>query len=300
VRDRLLVAVDMDGTLLNTEDEDRLRPREIAALSAVREAGHVVAICTGRNRQSLEALLDRSRWHPADLPKVMLNGAVVDGGASVELLTHSRLAGEDLARLVHIFRRHGAVPMVYASDEEGGTLLHERGEINPVLARYLRHRRERVGAITDVDDLLAHLPAAALEVGTIDLEPVIRPLTAEVRQQLPERVRVINTRSLLGEGQYFWAEVYHRSCSKGTGVEQIAAAFGIVPERVIAIGDNYNDLDMFEQAAVSVAVRGGPAEVQAAADLVAGPVEESGVAALLEEIAAGRFPLPSPDREETA
>ena len=38
MQDRLLVAVDMDGTLLNTEDEDRLRQRELAALDAVRAA----------------------------------------------------------------------------------------------------------------------------------------------------------------------------------------------------------------------------------------------------------------------
>ena len=43
----------------------------VGALEAVRAAGHVVAICTGRNRQSLESLLDRSGWHPADLPKVL-------------------------------------------------------------------------------------------------------------------------------------------------------------------------------------------------------------------------------------
>jgi Cof subfamily protein (haloacid dehalogenase superfamily) len=296
----MLVAVDMDGTLLDTETEDRLRPREIAALEAVRAAGHVVAICTGRNRQSLESLLERSGWHPADLPKVMLNGAVVDAGRGVGLLSRNVLGGDDIARLVTMFREHGAVPMIYATDEAGGTLLHERGEINPVLTRYLLHRRERVGAITDVDDLKAHLPDSALEVGSIDLEAVIRPLSASIRAELSDRVRVINTRSLLGEGRYFWAEVYHHSCSKGVGVQRLAEAFGIPLERSVAIGDNYNDLDMFDVAAVSVAVRGGPEDVQAVADRLADPVTESGVAAVLEEIAAGRFALDAADREESA
>lgn len=296
----MLVAVDMDGTLLNTEDDDCLGPREIAALEAVRAAGHVVAICTGRNRQSLESLLDRSGWHPADLPKVLLNGAMVDGGEGLGLLSRSLVARADVARLVTLFREHGAVPMVYATDEEGGTLLHERREINPVLTRYILHRRERVGAITDVDDLLDHLPDAALEVGTIDLEPVVRPLSAAIRAELGARVRVVNTRSLLGEGRYYWAEVYHHACGKGAGARRLADAFGIGQDRIVAIGDNYNDLDMFDVAAVSIAVRGGPEDVQTAADRLADPVEESGAAAVLEEIAAGIFSLLAEDREESA
>ena len=296
---RLLIAADVDGTLLSTETDDRLRPREIAALEAVRAAGHTVALCTGRNRQSLEAMLDRSGWHPADLPKVMLNGAMVDGGAGVGVLAHHELPRDVVARLVRLFRAHGAVPMVYAGDGDGGTLLHERGEINPVLARYLDHRRERVGAITDVDDLTGHLPPTSLEVGTIDLEAVIAPLTAAVRADLGDAVRVINTRSLLGGGRYFWAEVYHRACSKGTGVRLLAGRFGFAAGDIVAVGDNYNDVDMFAEAALSVAVAGGPEDVQAAADMVVGAVADSGVADLLERIAAGAVTPPAGHREES-
>ncbi len=300
MQDRLLVAVDMDGTLLDTEAHQRLRPREIAALEAVRAAGHVVAICTGRNRPSLESLLDRSGWHPADLPKVLLNGAIVHGGDGLGLLASQVVPRADLARLVLLFRDHGVVPMIYATDTDGAALMYERAEINPVLTRYLDHHRDHVEAVDPVDDLLDHLPQAAFEVGTIDLEQNIRPLTDAIRSELSDRVRVINTRSLLGGGRYFWAEVYHRACSKGAGVELLARTFDIPPHRIIAMGDNYNDLDMFSVAAVSVAVSGGPDEVQAAADRVAAPIAESGPAAVLEEIAAGTFPLPAPRDEESA
>jgi hydroxymethylpyrimidine pyrophosphatase-like HAD family hydrolase len=72
---RLLVAIDVDGTLLDSEFEDALRPREVAALLAVRAAGHVVALCTGRNSRSIEGLLRRGDGALADLPLVLLNGA---------------------------------------------------------------------------------------------------------------------------------------------------------------------------------------------------------------------------------
>ncbi len=62
---QLLVAVDVDGTLLNTEFEDKLRTREIEALEAVRRSGHVVALCTGRNQRSVAGLMEQSGWQAA-------------------------------------------------------------------------------------------------------------------------------------------------------------------------------------------------------------------------------------------
>ena len=290
---RLLVAVDMDGTLLDTETDDRLQAREIAALEAVRAAGHVVAICTGRNRRSLGRLLERSGWQPADLPQVLLNGAVVDGGSPLGLLSHNTMDQPVLRELVELFRDHGAVPMIYDTEAAGESLLVEHGPANGVLARYLEHRRLHVGGLYEHADLLAVLPPAALEVGTIDTKDVIWPLTAAVRRALDGRVRVINTRSLLGKGDYYWAEIYHPDCGKGAGVRLLAERLAIAPQHIVAIGDNYNDLDMFAVAAVSVAVRGGPAEVMQAADRLAAPVAEGGAAAVLHEIAAGSFALAS-------
>jgi hydroxymethylpyrimidine pyrophosphatase-like HAD family hydrolase len=297
---RLLVAVDMDGTLIDTEAEDRLRHRELAALEAARAAGHVVAICTGRNRQSLDSLLDRSGWHPRDLPKVLLNGAMVDGGETVGVLAHNVIQRPVITRLVELFRSHGVLPMVYGADHDGGQLYFQEGQVNPVLQRYLDHRRDQVGGLSWHADLAAAAPDEALEVGTIDRLALVEPLTAAVRAELGEAVRVINTRSLLGEGRYYWAEVYHHACSKGTGVQLLTRSLGPEFSGVVAIGDNYNDLDMFAVADVAVAMKGGPVEVQRAADRIADPVVEGGAAAVLEDIAAGRFELPDRREEETA
>lgn len=285
MNDRWLVACDMDGTLLDTECAGRLREREIAALQAVRDAGHVVAICTGRNNRSLSTVLDLSQWHPADLPKVTLNGAVVDGGVPYRRLAYNVLERDVVRRIIERFRAFGACAMVYGVDEHGGRVQAERCAVNPCLARYLQHREKIVGGLDWEDDLLAAAPAQALEVGTIDSAEVVMPLTAAIHAELGDRVRVINTRSLLGDGQYYWAEVYHHGCSKGTGVRHLADAYNIDAARLIAIGDNYNDLDMFAEAAISVAMSEGPADVCAAADVVT-----SSAAAVLEAIAAGTFP----------
>ncbi|MCB1183600.1 HAD family phosphatase [bacterium] len=287
---RLLVAVDVDGTLLDSEFDDVLRPREVAALQAVRDAGHVVALCTGRNLNSTRALLEQSAWFPDDLPLVLLNGAVVWGDAPRRRLASHELDGERIRRLIGLFKVHGTVPMVYGHDDDGGFLHHEPVAVNAILARYLAKRRAAVGSLAVVEDLAALGLERALEVGTIDRQERIEALSAAVRAELGDAVNVVNTRSLLGDGAYYWAEAFDRQTGKGTGLRVLADFCGIPLAATVAIGDNYNDLDMFDVAGWSVAMDGAPAAVLARADEIAAPVRESGAAAVLERIAAGHRP----------
>jgi Cof subfamily protein (haloacid dehalogenase superfamily) len=286
----LLIAVDVDGTLVDTEVEEAIGGQAIAALEAVRRAGHVVALCTGRNLASVSSLLERSAWFPADLPLVLLNGALVWGGEPRRELACHMLEGPLVQQLVALFKRLDTVPMVYGTDSDGGILRHESRPLNSALGRYLDMRRTRVGRLETVDDLLALPWSQALEVGTIDTRSRIEALTAAIGAELGTAVRVINTRSLLGGGAYFWAEVFHRDGGKGAGLTTLAGALGIPLARCIAIGDNYNDLDMFAVSGVSVAMGNSPDDVKAAADHLADDVTRGGAAVVLEAIAAGAFP----------
>lgn len=298
---RWLVAVDVDGTLLDTEFDQALRPREIEALESVRRAGHVVALCTGRNLNSTSSLLARSGWDPADLPLVLLNGAVVWAGVPRRRIACHVLDGDEVRALVRLFREHGTVPMVYGTDDDGGLLRHEARPVNDVLGRYLQGRRDNTGGLEVVEDLLACDWRQALEVGTIDQRPRIEALSQAIARELPGRVKVINTRSLLGGGVYYWAEAFHAASDKGAGLRTLAAHCGIAQSRTLAIGDNFNDLDMFAWAGVSVAMAGSPREVAEQADYVTGDVAAGGAATVLHGIAAGTFPPGGhrPVRKET-
>jgi len=201
------------------------------------------------------------------------------------------LDGPLVRRLVTLFKRLDTVPMVYGTDGDGGILRHETRPLNSALGRYLDLRRSRVGRLETVDDLLAVPWSQALEVGTIDTRARVEALTTAIEAELGDAVRVINTRSLLGDGAYYWAEVFHRDGGKGTGLATLAAELGIPLARCIAIGDNYNDLDMFDVSGVSVAMGNSPDEVKAAADHLADDVTRGGAATVLEAIAAGLFPV---------
>lgn len=284
-----LIAVDVDGTLLNTEFDDVLGPREVEALKAVHSSEHILALCTGRNTRSVNGLLEQSGWQPEGLPMILLNGALVSLGNPRRQLVRNVISGHQIHDLVPLFRQHDTVPLVYGTDEDGGVVHHETRPLNDVLGHYLSVRDHTVGAIHKCDDLLDHTWESALEVGTIDLEDRIRALTREIHTRYPGQFEVINTRSLLGEGRYFWAEVYRAGSDKGSGVTALAENLGIPLANVVAIGDNYNDLAMFRVAGCSVAMDNSPEDVKTEAHQVTANVSQGGAAQVLEKIAAGTF-----------
>ena len=288
---KYLVAVDVDGTLLNTEFDDVVAPRERKAVSRLREAGHVLALCTGRNRHSVAHVIATADGVLDGVPRILLNGAQVFDGGSGRVLREAGLPPEMLAALVTVFREHGVLPGMFTDDDVGGLTI-ENQPPNSVLGNYLRRRGEKVGAVRVVDDLLDHLPDSALEIGTIDEKDKVMALTAAVRRTFGDAVQIINTETLLARDAYMWIEVYAADCTKGSGLSLLARELAVPKERIVAIGDNYNDLDMFTAAGHRVAMGNAPEAVRAAADRVAPDVAEHGAAVVIEEITAGLYPKP--------
>ena len=73
--------------------------------------------------------------------------------------------------------------------------------------------------------------------------------------------------------------------SKGLGVRWLARRLGVPLSQCLAIGDQYNDLEMISEVGHGVAMPSAPAAVQAAARYVAPPVKEQGAAQMIERIA---------------
>ncbi len=288
--ENFLIAVDIDGTLLNTEFDDVLSRREIEALQEVHESDNLLVLCTGRNLKSVEQLLSGSGWFPGDLPLVLLNGATVWGGHPRRCLAQRVLDSGKINKLVHLFRQFAVAPMIYGTDDGGGILYHESHRTNDILARYLEKRRQAVGAIQVTDDLLSLGLDEALEVGSIEQKQTILELTEAIRLEFADQVKVVNTCSLLGGGLYYWAEVFHAACGKAAGLAVIREHYPEIAGPLVAIGDNFNDLDMFAAADFSVAMGNSPAEVKQQANHVTESVSNGGAALVLLQLLEGQLP----------
>lgn len=97
-----LIALDMDGTLLNREQ--KISEQNLHWIKKAEEAGLIVSYATGRGRESSEPY-----WGAVSpqAPMVLSNGAEIWKNHS-ELLARYTLPGEQVPRLINLAREHGA------------------------------------------------------------------------------------------------------------------------------------------------------------------------------------------------
>ena len=81
-----------------------------------------------------------------------------------------------------------------------------------------------------------------------------------------------------------YLEFMDRGVSKGVALAQVAASRGIPQAACVAIGDSYNDLSMVQWAGLGVAMSSGRDKLKAAADRLAPPADDDGVATILAEL----------------
>jgi hydroxymethylpyrimidine pyrophosphatase-like HAD family hydrolase len=84
-----------------------------------------------------------------------------------------------------------------------------------------------------------------------------------------------------------WIDITAVGLSKASGLEQVRASLGIVPEATVAVGDGMNDIELLTWAARGVAMGHAPEELRSVAGEVTGTIEEHGVVDVLRSITAG-------------
>jgi hypothetical protein len=242
-------------------------------LQAIRQAqakGIQVAIATGRMYCSA---LRFHRAVGATLPILAYQGAWIQDPATQKIHQHlpvSRTMAEQL--------------LDYFESEAMRSLLSVHFYINDQL--YVR----QITPQTQLYAERAHIqPLAVGDLRLLTCEPTkILALCdrAEIIDQLLDSLRQTYTTAelYLTKSVATFFEATNPAANKGTAVRYLAEELlGLQPHNVMAIGDNFNDLEMLEYAGLGVAMGNAPDAVQAIAQWVAPSIEQDGVAAAIEE-----------------
>jgi Cof subfamily protein (haloacid dehalogenase superfamily) len=268
-----LLVLDIDGTIAGLSNEIR-EPVKQAVLAA-QSRGVKVAVATGRMYQSA---LRFHRDIGSTLPLICYQGAWIQDMATQKRLRHLPLSKQTALELLDYFEAPDLRPLLsihfyiddklYVPEITAATRIYaDRSGIEPIV----------------IEDLRRDIPGEPTKILALcQNSEVLDGLQISMRERY-KPAELYLTRSV---ATFF--EATHPVANKGDAVQYLAEEIlGLQAANVMAIGDNFNDLEMIAYAGVGVAMGNAPDAVKAGANWVAPDVEEDGVALAIEQFVLG-------------
>jgi hypothetical protein len=257
------VAIDLDGTLL--QPDHTISPATHEAVAACVARGVSVVLASGRSWRSL-----RPHAEALELkgPMICLNGAALGNTADGSLNARALLSQTQIAhvtrllmeREIHftLFGLHAIYALPQWADPEALVIYGEP-------------------SATVVPDLSPHYVPDPIKILSF-VEP--GPRDAELRLLTADRVDQVRTH------RYF-LEWMPNGINKGAALHELITRMGLARDEVMSIGDGDNDISMFAQSGISVAMANAAPEVQRHAAYRTASNHEEGVVAALQRFVLG-------------
>ena len=263
-----LIALDIDGTIIG--DDHEVAERTIAAVRGAMEADVAVSLVTGR-------MVSSAMRFATELgltgPIVGYQGGLIRAMPLSErrlgkLLMHTPLPAEAARSILEWTRAHGLDPHV--NHLERFILRAD----DPKADDYSAFMGARAELVPDLLAAIDHPVTKVLAVGEPPIPTEIAPLAREAFAGLAD-VTISHPRFL---------EFVAPGVSKGRAIRWLARRLRIPLGATLAIGDQWNDLEMLAEVGHGTAMPTAPREVRAAARYVAPPLEEDGAARMIEDL----------------
>jgi Cof subfamily protein (haloacid dehalogenase superfamily) len=280
-----LVAIDMDGTLLPSFSQ-KISPRTTRALKAAQEAGITVAIATGR-RTAYTAPLVEEMGLRANTPLITSNGAVIRtlGGEPIERCQMDARVARGLCALLRGF---GAVVFTFDRAGRGVLVLEDLPMAEGRISLWIEANRNAIEIVKPLEDALQEGddPIQGMVTGTVE-----KMRQAEAALQASEWAQQCESqRTEYPARDLSILDLLPVGVSKGTALHRLAAHLGVDRKETMAIGDNWNDVDMLEWAGQAVIMGNAAMELRTMAKMrgwkQAPPNDEDGVAVVIERAMA--------------
>lgn len=264
-----LVALDIDGTLVG--DDLTIGPDTRVAIRAARAAGVMVSLITGR---MVSSALRFAHELELDTPIIGYQGALIREMPAVgstrpgKLLVHTPLSAPVAREVVVWTRAHGLDPHVNYLER---FIVRTDDPRADEYATFMGHppRLE--------DDLVASIQHPVTKVMCAGAPPLPTEVLPLARAYFAGRADVTVSHP-------HFVEFVAPGVSKGRAIRWLARRLGIPLGAVLAVGDQWNDIEMLSEVGHGTAMPSAPVEVLAAARYVAPPLVEEGVARMIEAL----------------
>ena len=279
-----MIAIDIDGTLLNSQNV--LTQKTIEVLKEASNKGVYIVLTSGRISDNVMSFCERIG---ADKYLISENGASIINLQTNEIIYTNYMSKDIVNKVLDLCEENSIYYMVYSQRElivkniKYMSLFFYKQNYNPnarikqvVAGRdYINNTTAEITKMMFCDEdrsVYRGILKKLKEIKEIDVLPV--PHISEKKIHIDGEEKTI---------KYSYADISAKNCNKWTAVEFLANKLEIKKEEIIAIGDNINDMQMIYHAGLGVCMGNGSPHVKKIANVVAPSNDKDGVAQIVEK-----------------
>lgn len=276
---RTLYVSDLDGTLLR--GDQRISAFSIEILNRVMDTGIAFSLCTARTVTGIEVLgLDALHFR---LPLILMNGAMLYDYIEKRIVQSCPIDTETVSTVLEICAAEGKFPFVYRVLE--GIVHVFATNFTSAGEREIYQKRNQA------------FPGLFHMVRSYDRAPALYFSMQDTRERLERLQQHLKGLPDVGSAMYedkyrkdnWYLEIFSADAGKDKGALRLKEKADA--QRMVAFGDNLNDLPLFAEADVACCVSNGLDAAKKAADVQIGSNHEDGVANYLKKVLDGTFAL---------
>ena len=284
-----LVAIDLDGTMLNHYGEISEKTREIVKRCV--EKGVEIVPASGRPIDSIKTIAEELGVNGYFIAG---NGALVYDIQKAEMIYENYIKKEKVLEIIKICEENSIAYNVYTDKVILTTNLkfnvlyyykenlkkeeNKRTNISIVenMYEYVKHMKEekflKITICDESDSIFHSIIKKIKEINGIEILDVAH-MSKKIIKQGTEEIPV----------EYFYTEISANNVDKWNAIEFLMKHLKLTKEEVMTIGDNINDRKMIENAGLGIAMKGSTPEVIKKKKKIADTNDNDGVAKVLEE-----------------
>jgi HAD superfamily hydrolase (TIGR01484 family) len=281
-----MIAVDIDGTLLPSAGTT-VSERNCRALAEAQAAGLEVVIATGRRQAYAMPLLLPARLRPETV-LISSNGTVTRTAAG-ESIDRFSLPVETARALCGPLRPFGATVFTFDCEGPGELVVESLVQVHARIALWVEANRPWIREVRPLE--------RAFDAGEAPVQGMVCGGVAAMREAEDWLVRSPSAPAIEVHRTEYPArdltilDILPPGCSKGVALRRLAEQRGVVPEEILAIGDNWNDLEMLVYAGRAVVMSNGAPDLVELARRrgweIAPGNDQDGVAQIIESVLTG-------------
>ncbi len=273
---KTLYISDLDGTLL--DKKGRLSERSAELISREIRNGLLFTVATARSVSAVPYLQRLG----VTIPSIHLNGVLIYDNLEGRYVDCTPIDIPTAREIMAILRHFERMSFVYKFDSDGGIRVEFERLSNDIERQFFEARKDQdYKSFAQTADITVNDNEKIIYFTMVDEYDRLYPIYAEIQ-------KLSGAKAALYSDNYsdlYFLEVFSSSASKAAGAVKLKKLLGA--DRVVAFGDNLNDVEMLRAADIGAAVGDCVDEVKQYADVIIGESTKDGVAEYIKNVCCG-------------